>query len=472
MNWALRILVVFFILSTNLPARESEVTSLPQAIQMALEYRVEIKTAKLKNQSASLGVPIVESQLGWQMSAAAGMQHGLDTFGQVAEQTILSAAIARQQRSGDQISIQGNYQKDESDISSPGIFPNPVESYGINMNYRMPLQQGKDNPQYAFSEKQAMTDVVLSAAELQLNTEQISEIIIGIYHRLIDLQIQQREIKRAIYRTVKLEAFIKRNSQLGMAESKDRLAVQAKLAALRADKARLAREWQSQFTEFSKMTGLRNNYTTVVQFNDESRLPESLEDIIRIVLSRDAVILKNSESIALAEAKIQMRRDMQRDQLDMVLSLGNETRQGQRASGTLDENEWVGGVRIEYKLPFDRRGVDAQTQQGWLELDQTRLESQRYETDLKYKLAQWYEEWKMTELSTQQFQHRKDVEQKRYREVHARYREGRTDIREILDADEALNNADVLLAREKVRRSLMLSMLSNRLGIFTSAIEN
>ncbi|MFO7604277.1 MAG: TolC family protein [Gammaproteobacteria bacterium] len=459
-------------LLVSLPVAATDLLSLPQAIDMALQYRLELQGARLSRQSAGLGVSAVESELGWQANASAGWQHGLDMFGQPSEQQRLAAGLMKRQRSGDEISLQGSYQKDDSDIAGSSLFPNPMESYGVHLDYRMPLQQGKHNPQYAYAETQAQMELAIAVAQQQATAEQIAEQLIGIYHRLLEIQIQIAENQRAIERTLRLERFVQKNTRLGLAERKDRLSVQARLAAQRADGKRLQREWSTQLTQLRRMTGRTQDNVEVMNYESTRGIPLVISDIQQQVVQRDAVVISNRERLALTESLLQLNRDRQKDQLDMVLSLGNETRQGERAGGALDENEWVGGVRLEYQLPLDRRGVDARSRQTLLELDRIRLENERYETDLKNQLQQWFEEWQMAAETTQQYRLRQEIEQLKYQEVNGRYREGRTDIREMLEAEETLSTAERLLAQEEARQSLVLALLSNRLGVFTTSNGN
>lgn len=466
-----KIVVIPLMFALYISTVEAEVLHLPQAIQKALHYRIEIKNAKLASESSVLGKSITESQLGWQANASAGYKHGLDTFGQSTEQQKISAGLIKQQRSGDKISLLGSYQNDKNDSANTSVFPNPIESYGLNVDYTMPLQQGRNNPEYALLDRQSRAGIIISTAQQQAIAEQIGEQIISIYHRLIDIQIQISENKRALRRTEKLNLYIKDNSRLGLAEEKDRLSVLARLAAQQADAKRLQREWTSKITELKKMTGELAGFKRVTNFNKANDLPATLEEVVLNVMQRDATIISNTERLEIAKTQIQLSRDKQKDRLDLIFSVGNETRQGERSTGTLDENEWTGGVRLEYTLPLDKRGVDAKTRQSWLEVDQLQNENERYTQDLKNQLQQWYQEWGMAGETIRHYLNRKRIEQKRHKEVTARYREGRTDIRELLDADESLTAAEKLLAKEEARRSLMLSLLSNRLGLFVDLNE-
>lgn len=461
----LKLGIFIVLLVTGMPMIAAEVLSLPQAIQMALEHRIEMQTAKLSRQSASLGLTVAESQLDWQATAAAGWKHGLDTQGQPTEQHRLSAGLIKQQRSGNQISVQGNYQKDESETAGASLFLNPTEAYGVNLDYRIPLQKGKGNLAYAYAEAQARMGIAISKAEQHATAERVSEQLINIYHQLLNLQIQIDENQRAIKRTGKLETYIAKNSRLGLAEEKDRLSVRARLAAQRADEKRLEREWVSKVTELQKMIGSVQSTIQIVNYDSAASLPSTLEKIQHQVVQRDAVIASNNEKLALAQSQLQLNRDKQNNKLDMVVSLGNETREGQRSGSTLDENEWVGGVRLEYQFPIDRRGVDATTLKTLIELDQIRLDGQRYENDLNNQLRQWHQEFQVTSETTQLYRLRKSIEALKYKEVKGRYLEGRTDIREMLEAEESLTIAEQLLAREEARRSLVLALLSNRVGL-------
>ena len=451
---------------SSVSANAAEILSLPQAVQQALQYRSEMQSAKLALQSAELGLTATESQLSWQANASAGWKQGLDMFGQTSEQQRIAAGLVKQQRSGDRISLQGSYQRDESDIIGASLFPNPIESYGVNLDYRMPLQKGRDNLEYAYAESQAKLGIVMSTAQQQAMAEQITEQLIAIYHRLLDLQIQDNENQHAIERTLKLQALIKKNSRLGLAEEKDRLSIQARLMAQRAEEKRLQREWTAQLTELQKLLGTPQLHTRVVTFENTHSIPLALADIVQKVIKRDAVIAINKERLVATQTLLSLNRDKQKDQFDVVLSVGNEIRQGQRSGSALDVNEWVGGVRLEYQLPLDRSGVDARARQSLIEMDQIHLDNQRYESDLKNQLRQWYQEWQMTAETRQLYRQRVNIEQQKYSEVKSRYLEGRTDIREMLEAEESLTTANKLLANEEARRSLVLALLSNRLGVF------
>lgn len=448
-----------------------DVLTLPQAIHMALKYRSELKSAELNNESARLGLVVTESQLGWQANARAGLKHDLDMFGQPTEQQQLSAGLSKQQRSGNQISVQGSYQKDNSQTTGVSIFPNPLESYGVNLDYRIPLQRGRNNLAYEYAQVQSKMAVTVSSAEQRATADKIGEQLITIYHQLLASQIRMTDIQNALQRTQKLGALIKENSRLGMADKSDRLSVRARRAEQLADKKQLQRERLSQLIELQKMVGPVRYDTSVANYNDVKRLPGKLNEIWQEVSQRDAVIASNEAKLQTTESLVRLNRDQQKNKFDVVLSIGNETRQGQRVGGDLNENEWVGGVRLEYQLPLDRKGVDAHTQQTMLELTKTRIDNQRYKADLKNLVQRWYQEWQMTTDTIKQFKQRKLIEIERYNEVKERYMQGRTDIREMLDAEASLSSAEKKLSTEEARRSLVLALLSNRLGIFSENIE-
>ncbi len=117
----------------------AERLSLEQVIQKVVDHYPSIKTAAMQLEQARQENKRIESQLGWQLSAQAGVRHELSLIGSPVDTLQLGGGLSRLLESGDSMSLNAAVAHDDADTAFATL-PNPSTSTSIDFNYRMPLQ--------------------------------------------------------------------------------------------------------------------------------------------------------------------------------------------------------------------------------------------------------------------------------------------------------------------------------------------
>jgi len=441
--------------------------TLEQVIQNVIDHYPSFKTAAMQVERARLETEKVQSQLGWQLGAQAGVARNVSLFGTPTDKYDVSGNLSRKLEEGETVSIQASVAHEDAESAFSPATPNPVTKTSIDLNYRQPLQKGADNPAYKQGLVSAEASLMMTRAEQTKLYDQMAGQIMELYFAAATTQVRLRNAELAIERTQRLYQYNKDRASLGISEDKDLLQVSAQLHSKQAEQRGLQMAWQQQRTALNRLMG--RQWDAEIKTSLESSLSISVADFQRLY-NEVKVYSPSLKSIIarvqLAESAINTSNDASKDQLDLVLFAGGRNSQGNTATGNIDDSEIVGGVRMEYSQAMDKRGVDAIVYQARLDRDMALQDKQQIEEDLQYDLASLLAEFSAGEAALKAYNSSVSSEQKKLKEANQRYRSGRSETDQLILFESQLSVAELLLDLQRIelaRRYQKLNLLRGRL---------
>ncbi len=473
-------MVLLLSLTLGVRTASAEPLQLRQILQQVIDHYPSVETALLQVQRARLSEAKTRSLLGWQLQAQAGVQRDASQFfGTAIDIFNANTRLSRQLDNGGQLALSAALNRQNSEDSF-SIVPNPATSTALDLSYRHPLGKGADNPAYAETRMQAQLDESLALAQRTALYDQLAEQVVELYISARNTHIRQRNLDQAIARSLRRQRYLQQRRELGVAEEKDLLQVEAQIRSQRAERKALDVLWHSQRIQLNRLMGRVAD--AHLQFEPETlevieaALDESVAGLRQKILARHAELADIEARLQLAESRIRLRRDAQKDQLDVVLFVGNRTTRGDVISGTLDASELVGGVRLEYQQQLDRHAVDAELEQAMLDRDLALIQKRQLLQDIDYDIAVLRAQLDTGKQAWQAYQASVASEQRKLREAEQRYRSGRSDTDQLIAFEAQLAGAELsaeLRKLELLKNAYRLQLLSGELwqGVRLPAVE-
>ena len=458
---------IIFIAITSLcftvSASQAQDMSLEQVIQNVIDHYPSFKTAAMQVERAKLETEKVQSQLGWQLGAQGGIARNVSLFGTPTDVYDLGGSLSRKLEEGENISLQGSVSHEDAESAFNAATANPVTKTSIDLNYRQPLLKGSNNPAYTQSLINAEAGVVIAQAEQAKLYDQLAKQIMELYFVAATTQVRLRNAELAIKRSKRLYIYNQDRASLGISEDKDLLQVKAQLLSKKAEHRGLKMAWQQQRTALNRLMGRPWDAEIKVSLKSLSSPPEKdFQSLYREVKTYSPSLKIIAGRLQLAESLMVSSRDESKDQLDLIVFAGGRNTQGNAATGSVDDSEIVGGVRMEYSQAMDKRGVDAATYQAKLDRDIALEDKKQTEEDLQYDLASLVAEYKAGELALDAYDISVNSEKKKLNEANQRYRKGRSDTEQLILFESQLSVAELLLDLQRIelaRRYHNLSLL-------------
>ena len=427
----------------------AQTMSFDQVLQKVVDHYPSLRTSEYQVEKARQESIKVESTLGWQLSAQGSVNHDLSLFGAPSDTVNLAGSLARKLDSGASLSVNADINRTDSDYAISPYLPNPATTTSLDVQYRQPLQRGVDNPDYVLDRDNAEVQQRLASAERASRYDQLASQLVDIYLGLARVQSQIANTEQAIVRSKRLKKYIARRFNLGLAEDKDRLQVEAQLKGHEATLQTLKQAQVKQVVALNRLMGREAQASlqlqqpqAVFEHNDMQLLPR---------VQQHSPALKSVDGrLQLAENSIRASRDARKDQLDMVVYLGNKTNAGDTAGGSLKDSEVVGGLRLEYNRGLDRRGYDAQLYQAQLDRYAAISDKRQVMEDLKYNLASLLADRDSVKQTIQAYALSVTSEQKKLQDAEKRYRQGRTDTDQLIQFEAQLSAAELNLELQRI----------------------
>ena len=162
-----------------------------------------------------------------------------------------------------------------------------------------------------------------------------------------------------------------------------------------AERGGLLMAWKKQEISLNRLMGKKwdSPFSSVTRVS--MNLPEESEALILAqVQQRSPALLSVEAQLLLAESAIKVRRDAKQDNLDLILSVGNKTNEGDTLIGSTSESELVGSVQLEFNRGMDKSGFDAELYQSQIDRGIALQNKQQVLEDLTYELSSLLAEFK------------------------------------------------------------------------------
>lgn len=439
-------LVGLFLLASPLQA---QTMSFDQVLQKVVDHYPSLRTTEYQVEKARQESIAVESTLGWQLNAQGGISHDLSLFGAPSDSVNLAGSLARRLDSGASLSVNANINRTDADYAISPSLPNPATTTNLDVQYRQPLQKGADNPDYVLAKDNAKVQQQLAGADRASRYDQLASQLVEIYLGLARVQSQIANTEEAIVRSQRLKKYILRRFDLGLAEDKDRLQVEAQLKGHEATLQTLKQAQVKQVVGLNRLMGREPRADLSLQQPPAAFQHEDMQ-LLPVVQQHSPALKAVDGRLQLAENGIRASRDARKDQLDLVMYLGNKTNAGDTAGGSIDDSEVVGGVRLEFNRGLDRRGYDARLYQAQLDRYAAISDKHQVMEDLKYNLASLLADRDSVKQTISAFEVSVASERKKLKDAEKRYRQGRTDTDQLIQFEAQLSGAELNLELQRI----------------------
>lgn len=445
----------------------AEELTLVQVLQRVVDHYPSLKTAAIQVERARQTSKTVDSQLGWQLAAQAGVQRDSTLFGTPTDVIDVGGRLSRTLESGSILSIEASARREDSEGVFSPVIPNPSTTTSVDLTYRQPLAKGSDNPQYTEGLAAAKAEVAASRAESKTLYDQIASQVIDLYISAAIIKERIHNKERSITRARRLQGFINDRASLGISEDKDILQVNAQINSLQAELGALQTLWQKQLISLNRLMGREWSADLVIPQSmgltastlDFNILFQAIKDHSPEIDSVDA-------RIELANSAIRIRRDEREDNIDLVLFVGNRTQDGDTGFGDIDESEVVGGIRLEFSQSVDKAGVDAELYQAQLDRSAALQDKRQLIEDLQYELSSLLAEIESNKDAIKAYKLSVSSENKKLDDAVKRYRTGRIETDLLIQFEDQLSQAEFALELQRlelIKRQYNLKLLLGEL---------
>lgn len=456
-----------FVTTPVLAAKKTELT-LYQVMQRVLDRYPSLKISAMEVAQAAEQRQQVESSLGWILNSTAGITHDLTGFGTPSDRLDISGSIGRQLKSGATLSLSGGYRYEDSSLPFDPL-PNPAHTTKLDLSYRLPLSQGEDNPLYLEGLVSADAGHDLAKANQLLTRITLAEKVKDLFYSSVSTHARIANARQGVQQARKLEVYINKNIKLGLMEKKDQLQARAQLHLKLADLSAIQLQWKQQQTSLNRL--MLEEWEQDIQpilMSIKNNKHYNLNNLIKTTENHHPAVKISQAKLQIAESRIKSARDSKKDNLDLVVSVGSRTSDGDNTAGTVSERDWAGAVSIEYQHLFNDKGLSSKYKQALLEKNIALQDIQKTNDDIRYTVSGLIAEIKAAKLAVKTAYQKLNSESLKLKEAEYRFRNGRADTAQLIQFQNEYSFAQLTYQNQKVD-------LNNRiiaLQIFTGQFWN
>lgn len=441
----------------------AQTITLEDVLQAVINNYPSVQAASLQVEKARQNMVQVESQLGWVLNGSGGVAKDVSFFGTGIQRLHASGSMNRKLDSGSNLSFSASISHEDAEVPLNSSLPDPVTNAGIDVRFRKPLDKGADNLDYTLGLKQAELGVLMAKADKLSLYDQLAANVMDLYLAGIITHQRMNNLQQGIGRTNTLQKYIQGRFSLGIAENKDQLQVQAQLDNQQAQLQGLNIAWVQQRIALNRLMGKPWDFALSLNPMETLTVPDAtLDSYLDDAVKHSPALLRIKAQKMVADFTIQQRQEERKDELDLLLHLGNRSSFGESQSGNADNSEMVGGISVEYTALNDRRGFDAALYQARLDRGLADQEHKRITQDLQYDLAGIVAEIEAINKALAAFTRSVSSEKARLKDANERYQRGRIDIDRLIQAENELSAAQLALSLQQVeleRRLYQLRLL-------------
>ena len=436
--------------------------SLQQVLQKVVDHYPSIKSAALQVEKARQENIKAESQLTWGLKSNVGYSRGTSLFGTATDRYNLDGSLNRNLENGGALGFNASLSReDASDTFGPTI-PNPLTKTRVDVNYRHRFEKGSGNPEYAESLESASAGNVFALSDKLSLYDQLASQVIELYLATATTQARIKSIDKSIERAQRLKKYIEDEFKLGLSEEKDVLQVNARLKTNKADKQSLQVAMQKQVISLNRLMGRSWEEQLLADISVDRKQTKVYSELYKQSQSHSPELKRLDARLKLSESAIRSSRDKRKDDLDLVLFLGNEFNQGDTSSADLDESEVIGGISLEFNRGLDKSGFDAQLRQAHYDRGIALEDKKLVLENLQYDISSLLAEIQSSEKALIAFKKSVQAEDEKLKEALSRYKDGRIETDRIIDFESQLAVAELSLdlqTIELVRRYHQLNLI-------------
>lgn len=451
---------------------QAETLPLPQALQRAVDQYLPLQVAKLRTERSDYEKDKIESSLGWQLQSQTAFSHDVGFTGTPSDKLTAGGGISRLLPNGDTVGGNAAYSVEDSEFVFGPSFPNPAHRLNLDLNYRKPLWQGADNPDYSLGLARAEINTELDEQSELVLRDSLANQVIEIYYNIALTQASIENNNNAKTRTRRLMDYIKNNQSLGLAEEKDILQVEAQMQSLIADASNLQLILEQQQVLLNQL--LNQDFSTKLTpvLTAQQLSPDTnLATLVNKALENSHELRIQDARVRLAELTMDDVRNSKKDKLDVLVSAGTRSAYGDNSlNETINEHDLAFSVGVEFSQAMDKRGVDAQLSQAMLDRTIALREIENIKRDLTYQVHTSVREIRAAANVVKETERRVNSEQRKYNEASQRYKRGRTTTVELIQFENDFSLAKFLLEQKRIDLAKRHSKLQLLVGSLWNSI--
>ena len=461
------------IISTPVQAVEKLELTIYQVMQRVLDRYPSLKISEMEVAQAAEQRQQIESSLGWILNSSAGVTHDLTGLGTPSDRLDVNGSIARQLKSGGTLSLSGGYRYEDSSLSFSPALPNPAHTTRLDLSYRMPLSKGEGNPLYTEGVISAEAGHKLAKANQLLTQITLAEKVKDLFYASAQTQARLDNAKQAVQRARNLEVHINKNFKLGLSEDKDKLQARAQTDSKIADLSAIRLQWRQQQSSLIRLMLEeidQDIHPLLVSTKNSNNY--DLVDLIKSTESYHPAVKITQAKLEIAESQINTTLDTKKDSLDLVVSVGSRTSDGNNAiGGNISEQDWAGAVSIEYKHLFDDKGVSSKYKQAQLEKNIALQNIRKTNDDIRYTVSGLVAEIKAAKIAVKTANQKLKSESLKLKEAEHRFRTGRADTAQLIQFQNEYSFAQLAYQNQKVDMNNRVIALQIFTGQFWNELE-
>ena len=428
---------------------QAETLTPEKVLQKVMDHYPSVNIAAIEIERARQSSNIVNSRLGWQLEAQAGIQRGVGIFGTASDTVSLGAGMSRLLNSGSSINFDGLVTREDSENVLSSAMPNPAVSSSLAVSYRKSLGRNSLYSSLLGDKTSAKIDLDSALSERDEIYDQLALNVIDLYFSAAVLVARINNIDQSIVRAKRLQAYINNKTSLGVTEKKDVLQVNAQLHSLISEKKNLETSWVQQMVSLNRLmerpwdAAIATSYKTTFTVDD-------YENLLLQANGHSPKISLLESKLMLADSAIRTRRDERESKVDLIWFAGAQDYRGDSSLGSTSESELTGGVRLEYKDTLDRSGVDGELYQAQLNRSSILQERKLQLENIRYDLASLLGEIKANKSALSAYGKSLLSESVKVEEALKRYQSGRIDTDVLINFEDQLTQAKFSLELQRI----------------------
>jgi outer membrane protein TolC len=469
---------------------QAVVISLADVIQQVLSSHPDLAVSRVDAEIAGTKHREVKGQLDPVISAsisaseeiipvASDFQASENRSGQV------SGSISKPLPNGGTLAAQFDYNRSNQGFVSPLAAQlakfNPAYRNQIDVSYRHPLFKGASRPEYYKSIAIANADVKAAQLQQQLIAHNLSLQALNGYYRMASDDINISIAEQAVKRAKRLLSYQRSRERFGLIERADRLQAEALLAARLTDLQQAkARRAESQSSLNRLMLRRSETPLRIAVQNRPAKASPTIRDALAKAKKNRPELKVLQAQLEAAQAALDIVRDSDQVQLDVVAALGSRSLSGKpvvAAAGGLNVNDHFVSLSLEFSDTINRNSARAAIVKADLARDRIAAERVRTIEQFKDDLAAAMTTIRTAGPTLNLIRKQAQAERKKFRAEMRRYKEGRSDTATLVQFEGELRNAELnaqlqQLTLQLARRQLSWAQgsLLHELGITAQAI--
>ncbi len=466
-------LILYVIYSTSVSAASFSVNNQTYTLNAFIDESInkysEIRLASLNINRLAYEMGKVESQLGWILTGQGGYFRDVSGFGIQSDTADFSVGLQKLLESGNTLSLSGRYSHVKSDQVLFSLLPNPANTTKLEINYRIPLLEGENNPQYLFAVKKAEIEKKISELDKQQIKEKLIQKLIDIFYAVVTIDSRLITAQRSLKRVQQLRVYIKNNINLGLLEKGDILQADSQILTLKLEQQKIIDLRKKQVVLINRFLdrGLSSEFIVNTEnlYKNKTRL-DNTKKIISIVKENNCELKKLKARNKLLDSSLALSRNREKDKLDVVLSLGVQNISGSSSTRSMNDTYTTGMIRLEYKDAIDKRGFSSKRLQIQIDKHSNNERIDSLAKDLKYEtfnlLSQIEQSKKIVKITESRYLN----ETRKYHDILKRFHNGRSTTNTVIQFDNDRIRAELDSETEKYELAKRFSLLKLKQGLF------